>query len=66
MLTLICDPERFERNESTTSAEAKAAEEDDENVATTHREQPKAKSEDTGKTFDKIDDAFADLENFDL
>ena len=42
------------------------AEEDDDNVATTHREQPKAKSENTGKTFDKIDDAFADLENFDL
>jgi hypothetical protein len=42
------------------------SEDNDDNVTTTHREQPKAKSADTGKTFEKIDDAFADLENFDL
>jgi hypothetical protein len=42
-------------------------EENDDNVSTTtHREQSTAKSTDTGKTFNKIDDAFADLENFDL
>ena len=31
-----------------------------------HRTETKAKNTDTGKTFNKIDDAFADLEDFDI
>ena len=44
-------------------------EEAEETVETTHRESStskSSKSSDTGKTFNKIDDAFADLENFDI
>jgi len=45
------------------------SEDGEETVETTHRETSTSKSSkpaDTGKTFTKIDDAFADLENFDI
>ena len=38
----------------------------EENEEVEHRTETKAKTADSGKTFNKIDDAFADLEDFDL